>query len=215
VCLASKCSGTVLLIVAIALRRFDGAAKWRGRPLVYLRERGREQHRARDTESGVWCWGTNVLDPATANPTWCSAGYDIENNYICTFHPAHLPNDVRFKSLSDRGGACGVTSALATYCWYGSAERGGLPRGYSFAAVDGYIRYDPAAPHPSGLGPCAVTPNHEAFCWGDNTYGQVGSGRSGTVEDLPLQVAGDLSWSAVHPGRWFTCGLTLDGAVYC
>ena len=37
---------------------------------------------------------------------------------------------------------------------------------------------------------CAALANGSAVCWGDNSYGQVGTGSSGGVQNLPVAVLG-------------------------
>jgi alpha-tubulin suppressor-like RCC1 family protein len=61
---------------------------------------------------------------------------------------------------------------------------------------------------------CAVTADGKAYCWGDNTYGQVGDGTM--IERMvPVPVSGGLTFAAVSAGELKTCGVTLSGAAYC
>lgn len=63
---------------------------------------------------------------------------------------------------------------------------------------------------------CAIrTSDQAAYCWGDNTYGQVGNGTSGAAVSAPTAVPGGLTFSEIYAGMSHTCAVTLDGSVYC
>jgi alpha-tubulin suppressor-like RCC1 family protein len=63
-----------------------------------------------------------------------------------------------------------------------------------------------------------------AYCWGDNSSGQLGNGTT-TNNAMPIVVAGGLNFAAVSAGGRHTCGVigiasnlpspTAAGAVYC
>src|SRR6266550_1780315 len=61
---------------------------------------------------------------------------------------------------------------------------------------------------------CAVTPGGAAYCWGDNTWGELGDGTT-TLHTRPVAVAGGLTFADVSAGSDYTCGLTTPGAAYC
>lgn len=61
---------------------------------------------------------------------------------------------------------------------------------------------------------CALTSAGQAYCWGDNSYGQLGDGTT-TNRTQPTPVAGGLTFVAISAGYWHTCGLTTSGAAYC
>src|SRR5207245_1269205 len=61
---------------------------------------------------------------------------------------------------------------------------------------------------------CGVTTGGAAYCWGDNTQGQLGNGSTAS-SGTPVPVAGTLTFAAVSAGNSFTCGLTTSGAAYC
>jgi len=61
---------------------------------------------------------------------------------------------------------------------------------------------------------CALTAGGAAYCWGDNTFGQLGDG---TKSDRlsPVPVAGGLTFAYIKAGELSTCGLTTTGVGYC
>jgi len=60
---------------------------------------------------------------------------------------------------------------------------------------------------------CAVGSNGRAWCWGDNTYGELGNGKGGTfnegnpVVSKPGRVIG-TGWSSISTAGGYTCRVT-------
>ena len=61
---------------------------------------------------------------------------------------------------------------------------------------------------------CGVTTSGAAYCWGNNSFGQLGNGTTASHR-TPVAVAGGLSFSVLSAGNVSTCGVTTTGAVYC
>ncbi len=62
---------------------------------------------------------------------------------------------------------------------------------------------------------CAVTPDHQAYCWGWNVFGQIGDGTTSYQRATPTLVKGGLSWRQISAGSYHTCGVTTDNRAYC
>jgi alpha-tubulin suppressor-like RCC1 family protein len=63
---------------------------------------------------------------------------------------------------------------------------------------------------------CGLTPNGTAYCWGNNSGGQLGTGATSLAPNpSPLPVAGGLTFAQLAAGGAHTCGLTANGALYC
>jgi alpha-tubulin suppressor-like RCC1 family protein len=61
---------------------------------------------------------------------------------------------------------------------------------------------------------CALTGAGAAYCWGDNSFGQLGDGS--TIGSLaPIAVSGGQTFAALSAGFYHTCGITTAGAAYC
>jgi alpha-tubulin suppressor-like RCC1 family protein len=73
----------------------------------------------------------------------------------------------------------------------------------AFAQVSGGSRHS-----------CAITTDNRAYCWGFNTYGQLGDGTT-TWRLRPVAVASPLRFRQVSVGELHTCGVTTDYRVYC
>jgi uncharacterized protein YjdB len=61
---------------------------------------------------------------------------------------------------------------------------------------------------------CGRVTGGAAYCWGDNSYGQLGDG-SDSSSLFPRAVSGGHSFTGVSPGFMYACGVTTNGAAYC
>ena len=68
---------------------------------------------------------------------------------------------------------------------------------------------------------CGVTATADAYCWGENREGELGTGvTDDAAHPLPEAVVGGLALASVgaasaSPGPYHTCGLTTGGDGYC
>jgi len=64
-------------------------------------------------------------------------------------------------------------------------------------------------------GTCVLTAEGEAYCWGLNSTGHLGTGDHDTVVAAPRRAAGGFRFRSIGMGGNSSCGLTATGAVYC
>lgn len=116
---------------------------------------------------------------------------------------------------------CAIASDGAAYCW-GVNRRGQLGLG----APDTLAH---PAPAPVGSGRrytaisagaahvCAIAADSTAWCWGSNSHGQLGDGRSGedAMSPTPVAVTGGLRFRTISAGFRHTCAVTTSDAAYC
>jgi len=62
---------------------------------------------------------------------------------------------------------------------------------------------------------CGLTIRGAAYCWGDNSDGELGDGTTAFSSTTPVPVAGELTFATVSAGFSHTCGVTTAGALYC
>lgn len=127
------------------------------------------------------------------------------------------------------GSTCAITTAGGVVCWGGN-QYGQLGRGDSDASAAA-VTIDPT-PQPVALpagsvavqiasavgSTCALLSDHTVWCWGDNAYGELGTGSAVPgFSDRPAQVQGltNIVQIAASPGGWTVCALLQEGSVRC
>ncbi|HEY6927935.1 MAG TPA: Ig-like domain-containing protein [Steroidobacteraceae bacterium] len=62
---------------------------------------------------------------------------------------------------------------------------------------------------------CAVAETGDAYCWGSNSFGELGIGHTSPFESSPQRVTGGLKFLSVSAGAGYTCGVVTGGDAYC
>ncbi|HEY6225026.1 MAG TPA: Ig-like domain-containing protein, partial [Gemmatimonadales bacterium] len=157
-----------------------------------------------DATGAAFCWGWNRYGQLgngtiTDSPT-----------------PAAVSGGLTFTAIS--GGAsdhaCGITSAGVAYCWgdNGKGQLGasstdtctlplnGNPEPCSLKpiAVSGGLVF--ASISAGWANTCGVTTSGVAYCWGVNSYGQLGNGTT-TNSTTPVPVSGGLSFTVISSSQ--------------
>jgi alpha-tubulin suppressor-like RCC1 family protein len=118
---------------------------------------------------------------------------------------------------------CGVTRDGLAYCWGGN-DKGQLGNGTSrinvgytspVAVIGGHhFRHVTTGYEHS----CGVTVEDRVYCWGQNFFGQLGNGTSGSDHfqfETPTLVAGGRRFRQVRAGYSHTCAITLSNVAFC
>jgi alpha-tubulin suppressor-like RCC1 family protein len=147
-----------------------------------------------------YCWGSNDAGQLGNGTTNDSAT------------PVAVQGGLPFTSGSAGAEhACGVTSAGVAYCWgdnsSGQLGNGTTTRSSTPTAVAGRLTFAARSPDNAaflfatvsagGRHTCGITSNQlgglpapgAVYCWGDNTYGQLGNAWT-TTSNVPVNVAG-------------------------
>jgi alpha-tubulin suppressor-like RCC1 family protein len=163
---------------------------------------------ALDTSGAAWCWGDNRAFGLGDGTTTNSAV------------PLRVMGGLVFTALSaGEGSSCGLTPTGAAYCWgynyYGQLGDGKSGSGTSRGApapVLGGLSF--TALRSGNIHVCGITSGGSAYCWGDNTYGQLGDGTL-VARLSPVAVSGGMSFSTISAGMWLTCGVSTNSVAYC
>lgn len=123
-----------------------------------------------------------------------------------------------FRQISSFSGhTCGVTTTDQAYCWgynvqgqIGDGTEGGSKlRPVAVVGGHQFLRVIAGGSHT-----CGITTANQAYCWGENRFGQLGDGTT-TKRSVPGPVAGGIAFSELVAGVNHTCGLGLNGVAYC
>jgi alpha-tubulin suppressor-like RCC1 family protein len=156
----------------------------------------------------IYCWGANFVgqlgDGTATNrstPTLVSGGF---TDWVAVF----------------AGGShtCGVRSAGSLYCW-GDNSYGKLGDGTTtnrtvptlvFGGFSDWRKVSAGSDHT-----CAIRGSGIAYCWGGNSWGQLGNGSSSNAT-APVLVYGDIiDWTQIASGSTYTCAIRGSGELYC
>lgn len=155
----------------------------------------------------LWCWGRNTdgqLGLGTTTP--------IQTRTPAQVNPALDWISVKAGSFI----TCALHSTGSGSCW-GSNPAGAAIPGQAdpqlspdvtlagpaaFAALDTFIFHS-----------CGLDLNGQAWCWGRNQEGQLGSGTYSLSE--PETLLGSQRWKSLAVGRFYTCLLASDNSVWC
>ena len=145
----------------------------------------------------AYCWGGGVeqlgLDTAT------------DDCISCWGVPRPVGGGLTFADLAATGSsACAATSAGEVSCW----GHGTTPM--RVAAPVALRSLTTGSSHV-----CGLASDSSAYCWGDNSYGQLGDGTRDGARDRPVEVVGALHFAALSAGGSHTCGVASGGVAYC
>jgi len=167
-----------------------------------------------------YCWGSNV-DGVMGDSASERCG-DVAP-VPCSSRPVRVETMLTFVEIAAGAGhVCARTARAEVFCWGSNAqgqigspgreEQGRVfpPRHVSVPGETPVSGISVGASHS-----CALTTNGALFCWGSDAAGQLGSGRNLEVERTPLRSQWRLTFQALSAGGYHTCGLTLDGDVFC
>ena len=157
----------------------------------------------------VYCWGWNNTGnvgngvPGVYN-TPQLVNTLSNNNVLITMTGTHV---------------CALTADSNAYCW-GTNNHGqagvGSTNNQQFpslvSSLEGEVAYISAGHSHT----CAVTTSNALYCWGFNSYGQVGDGTFSTNKPLPSNVASlGNNVRFVSAGSLRTCAITFTNELYC
>src|SRR5438874_1243379 len=183
----------------------------------------------------AYCWGVDLyggLGAGAPGPESCTSNQDP-----CSSAPLSVAGGLTFSALSAGWGpTCAVTANGSAYCW-GDNLDGALGVGADTGSVQscsvGPCSYTPLAVagglafttlRAGNFHACGLTSSGAAYCWGDNSTGQLGIGVSaapdtcatghGPCSRTPVAVAGGLTFTTLNVGTQHTCAHASDGSWY-
>lgn len=116
--------------------------------------------------------------------------------------------------------ACAISLADRIFCW-GSDSSGQLGDARTINSStpipldELYQNVSWSRVSAGGFHTCAITVAGDAYCWGLNNAGQLGTGVNNGLSQVPVLVSGGLRFREISAGTLHTCGVAVDGSVYC
>ncbi|MBF6593402.1 MAG: hypothetical protein IVW51_03005 [Thermaceae bacterium] len=169
------------------------------------------QNCALGSDSKAYCWGYNGSGGLGNGSTTNS------NTPVAVT----MPSSVTFTQIAAGSGyICALGSDSKAYCWgtnsYGQLGIGStsnkstptavtMPSGVTFNQLASGISFT-----------CALGSDSKAYCWGNNTSGQLGNS-STTQSNVPSAVTmpTGVTFSQIGAGGYHTCALGSDSKAYC
>ncbi|HWB35267.1 MAG TPA: hypothetical protein VHA75_04495, partial [Rugosimonospora sp.] len=172
---------------------------------------GLEHACALTAQGQAWCWGYGGNGELGNGATTSSSV------------PVQVSGGLAFVQLATGDGySCGITAQGAAWCWGanytgslgdGTTNNSAVPvavsGGHSFVRITAAGEFDSSADHT-----CAIDASGAAWCWGDNSNGQLGDGTT-TDRNAPVAVSGGLAFTEISTGATSACGIAQGGALYC
>ncbi len=174
-----------------------------------------------DAAGAAYCWGFN-FEGEFGNGTY--GGSDVPVAGASGGALAGVP--LSQIAMGERG-ACALDMAGHAYCWgegdYGELGDGNTNNSTLPVAVDtsGVLAGQSLSQIAVNTwNACAVSQAGAAYCWGDNSYGQLGNGSSVEGSDVPVAVDASGVLSGVKltqatVGYQQVCAEDAGDAVYC
>ncbi len=172
-------------------------------------------------------WGACGLDASGRAHCWGFGlgGRQEENALRANYEtPIEVPGGRVFAALSSSptgNRICGLAPDGIAWCWGVTDGSSGGSESRAFAAPG---PVSPGARLVSvGLGAqhgCGIDEARDAFCWGNNQFGQLGVGSSaleGGIREssMPVRVRGQLKLDRIVAASGFSCGLDNEGSLHC
>lgn len=181
------------------------------------------------TDRTVWCWGDASVGQL-GDGTFGDGGSQIRSTPVQVLRGSRSLEGV-VKVAAGGSHTCAIRDDARVLCW-GNASTGQLGNGQSgpgmnrptAVIVRRGTRHLTGAVQVAagGLHSCVLRSDRSVWCWGDDTYGQLGDGTTGDgnhVRSTAVRVrrgSGYLEDAvSIAAGSAHTCAVTRDGSAWC
>jgi alpha-tubulin suppressor-like RCC1 family protein len=160
------------------------------------------------TTGAAWCWGQGGSGELGNG----------DDTVFGSMVPLAVAGGHTFAKLAAGGShTCGITTAGALYCWGlgtgGALGTGGTSNSWTPLPVAAGTVFEDIV---TGLWhTCAITDASLALCWGANDQGQAGNDSAAGMHTSPVAVAGGHEFASLDSYASHTCGVELDGTLWC
>jgi alpha-tubulin suppressor-like RCC1 family protein len=154
----------------------------------------------------LWCWGANY------------SGQLARQTFVDAAQPRLIENHFNWAQVSSgTNNGCSIKTDGSLFCWgwnsYGQVGNGIFFDGAATAprTVESTLAWQSITNGDTHT--CGIKEDNTAWCWGDNSYGQIGIDTMGLA--IPTLVNTTLTWKSLKAGSWHTCGIAMDDMIYC
>jgi len=159
----------------------------------------------------LWCWGDN---------TEGQLGQGDQPGAPNALQPARVgPEDDWMAVAGGQGHSCGVRAPGTMWCWGRNSqlELAGDP---TLAEIRTPAQVGTAADWTGALdvgqdSSCGLRGAGTLWCWGDNSFGQLGAPPDSGSVGAPRQVGDAADWIGVSIDTFSACGVRADGSLWC
>lgn len=115
---------------------------------------------------------------------------------------------------------CGLARTGDAYCWGGVGGYFEMPSPQDSIIPNSAVPWVVPGKHQfshisaGSLVMCALDLARRAFCWGGNTYGEIGD-LSTVAKRGPSAVVGGFVWRTIAAGGAHVCAITVESVTYC
>lgn len=165
------------------------------------------------TAGEAYCWGRNGRHLGTSEELIVDPRIVPE--------PKPVLGDHRFGVL-DAGSyyTCGLSEGTL-FCWGENLDavlgaNGGLPSSLPMTVegVPAFLDFEVGLEINRSF-VCGRTSDHSVVCWGNNRYGQVGTGALDETGWPPGRIAGSSEYRILGAGARHSCAIDADGRAWC
>jgi alpha-tubulin suppressor-like RCC1 family protein len=164
-----------------------------------------------DAGHALWCWGDN---------TEGQLGQGDQPGAPDAPTPLRVGADSDWLAVAaGQGHTCGVRAPGTMWCWGRNSQRelgtGLTAEQVRAPAQAGAFQDWTAALDVGQESSCGIRAGGTLWCWGDNSFGQLGASPATTDVATPTQVGADADWAAVSIDTFSACALKGDGSLWC
>lgn len=164
-----------------------------------------------DSQNDAYCWGADDMG---------QLGDDTA--LVGQTSPVFVLGNIRQVSAGDKR-TCAITLDDKLLCWgdnsHGQLGQGLPPVGEPEVTTPTEVvvagETFSKITHNAVKTYCAITNSQKLYCWGDNTYLQVGNGEITGNITAPEEIEGSLDFKFVSNSVQHTCAVTVDDDLYC
>jgi alpha-tubulin suppressor-like RCC1 family protein len=160
-----------------------------------------------DINSKVLCWGMNSHG---------EVGY---GNYDMFSYPKQINDISSYYTVSaNQSNTCGLTLGKTIKCWgfngLNDMTFGGSSPASTLLPLKIFENQFFKDLSTGDMHRCALNDNGQVFCWGDNSYGQIGNSNT-NYQSSPVAIDTGTQYKRIKAGAYYSCGITTSDQLKC